>query len=84
MQGQWLCSLSGGALRLAPFPTCKFAELECERSNQPHINGLEVLYSYLSDSIGSRRAAFHAGQSPKIRPMPTLATKPPIGAQSGT
>lgn len=41
-------------------------------------------YSYLSDSIGSNRAAFHAGHSPKIMPMPTLAKKPAIGAHSGT
>src|SRR5438132_9562827 len=44
----------------------------------------QLIYSYLSDSIGSRRAAFHAGNSPKTMPMPTLATKPAIGAQSGT
>ena len=34
--------------------------------------------------MGSRRAAFHAGQRPKTRPMPTEATKPATGAQSGT
>src|SRR5207245_11600725 len=41
-------------------------------------------YSYLSDSIGSSFAAFHAGHSPKIMPMPTLAKKPAIGAHRGT
>src|SRR4051812_23455433 len=41
-------------------------------------------YSYLSDSIGSRRAAFHAGHNPKTMPMPTLAKKPAAGAHSGT
>ena len=34
--------------------------------------------------MGSRRAAFQAGQRPKIKPIPTLATRPPIGAHSGT
>ena len=41
-------------------------------------------YSYRNDSIGSSRAAFHAGNRPKMMPMPTLATKPTIGAHSGT
>src|SRR5258706_14869120 len=41
-------------------------------------------YSYRRDSIGSRRAAFQAGNSPKTMPMPTLAPKPAIGAQMGT
>ena len=42
------------------------------------------VYSYLSDSIGSRRAAFHAGNSPKTMPMPTLAKNPSGGAHQGT
>ena len=41
-------------------------------------------YSYRKDSIGSNFAAFHAGHSPKIMPMPTLAKKPAAGAHSGT
>jgi hypothetical protein len=41
-------------------------------------------YSYLSDSMGSRRAAFQAGHRPKPTPMKTLAKKPAKGAQSGT
>lgn len=51
--------------------------LEASRQYQPP-------YSYLSDSIGSSRAAFHAGHNPKIMPIPTLATKPAAGAHSGT
>ena len=42
------------------------------------------IYSYLSDSIGSSRAAFHAGNRPNMTPIPTLATKPAMGAHSGT
>jgi hypothetical protein len=49
-----------------------------------HAFSVKLSYSYRKDSMGSRRAAFQAGQSPKIKPMPTLATRPPIGAQSGT
>jgi hypothetical protein len=41
-------------------------------------------YSYLNASIGSNRAAFHAGHNPKISPIPTLDTNPAIGAQIGT
>src|SRR5205807_807803 len=41
-------------------------------------------YSYLNDSIGSSRAAFHAGHSPKIMPIPTLAKNPAAGAHNGT
>ena len=41
-------------------------------------------YSYLRDSIGSSRAAFHAGKSRKRCRCPTLAKKPAIGAHSGT
>lgn len=44
----------------------------------------DFFYSYLKDSMGSKRAAFHAGKSPKTMPIPTLAQKPTIGAQSGT
>lgn len=41
-------------------------------------------YSYLSDSIGSRRAAFLAGHKPNIKPMPHDTVSPAIGAQVGT
>ena len=73
-------SISGGkpAFRTARFPDCALLLLlYCPP------DPLQV-HSYLSDSMGSSLAAFHAGQSPKIKPIPTLATSPPTGAQSGT
>jgi hypothetical protein len=39
-----------------------------------------TLYSYLSASIGSNRAAFIAGHMPKIKPIPTETFMPAIGA----
>ncbi len=40
-------------------------------------------YSYLKASIGFNRAAFHAGNNPKINPSPTDTTNPTIGAHNG-
>ncbi len=40
---EWLRILSGGALRFAPFPTCKFAELELS------IQGLRVGIKAVAD-----------------------------------
>ena len=47
--------------------------------------GLAALnYSHLSDSIGSRLAAFHAGHKPKIIPTPAEMPIPTPMAQGGT
>ena len=41
-------------------------------------------YSYLSASIGSRRAAFHAGHKPKMIPTAAEMPMPTPMAHSGT
>jgi pimeloyl-ACP methyl ester carboxylesterase len=55
---EWLCGLSGGALRFAPFPTCKLAGVEpsCWGSRlclPPHINDVVnmILFEDLHDVI---------------------------------
>src|SRR5438045_9042956 len=40
-------------------------------------------YSYLKHSIGTRRAAFRAGHTPKISTIATLTVNPVITAQRG-
>src|SRR5207253_219342 len=40
-------------------------------------------YSYLRHSIGSKRDALRAGQTPKINPMATLTDKPETTAHIG-
>src|SRR5437763_12229130 len=41
-------------------------------------------YSYLNDSIGSRRAAFHAGHNPKMIPTAAEMPTPMPMAHAGT
>src|SRR5947209_12133634 len=40
-------------------------------------------YSYRKHSIGSKRAALRAGQTPKINPTATLTVNPVVTAQVG-
>jgi hypothetical protein len=55
-QGEQICNLSGGALRLPPFPTCKFtAALFCfsERlylALSPHFSGRKFLFGLVMSS----------------------------------
>src|SRR5205807_4979546 len=44
---------------------------------------LTLTYSYLKHSIGSNRAALRAGQTPKIKPTPTLTVIPAVTAHIG-
>jgi hypothetical protein len=44
----------------------------------------EVVYSYLSATIGSIFAAFWAGKTPKKRPMPTETNSPTATVQRET
>jgi len=54
-----------------------------EAETRERAQRLPVFHSYRNDSIGSSRAAFHAGHNPKIMPMPTLAKNPAAARPKG-
>jgi hypothetical protein len=62
---------------------CSLSILEIIEFDAKDFRLLSILYSYLKHSIGSRLAAFFAGQTPKIRPTATETVNPLRIAQSG-
>ena len=81
---------------LWPKGKCQMQSENCKGKSQredlcaPHIAlcpclfALSRRYSYLNDSIGSNRAAFHAGHNPKMIPiLAEMPTPTPI-AHAGT
>jgi hypothetical protein len=62
---------------------CSLSILEITEFDAKEFRLLSVLYSYLKHSIGSRRDAFFAGQTPKIKPTAIETVNPLRIAQSG-
>jgi hypothetical protein len=57
--------------------------IRCYSYLSPRSNEFIRCYSYLRASIGSRPAAFLAGHTPKIKPIPADTTNPVITAHMG-